>query len=220
MPFAVSFVGYHDSGKTTLAVEVARLLLKKGLRVGVLKSSKEPRPHLERGLSDTNLFWQAGVAKVAFWGKKEGFLRFFVPEKDDFSFWYFINRFFPEEDLVICEGFKGLRTLPKIEVVKKKGLESPLFRKGLPGLIAVVSDEPLETPCPRLPPEPEKIASFIKERLPKRRSPANLLVDGRPVGLTRFVSYALAESVKGFLRSLRGVKNPKVIELRIETRED
>ncbi|NPA49831.1 MAG: hypothetical protein GXO20_07590 [Thermodesulfobacteria bacterium] len=219
MPFAISFVGHHDSGKTSLAVEVARLLLEEGIRIGVLKSSKEERPHLERDFSDTNLFWQTGVAKVAFWGRKEGFLRFFVPEKDEFRFWYFVNRFFPEEDLVICEGFKKIQSLPKIEVWRE-GPEEPLFRRGVPGILAVVSEARLETPCPLLPPDPRIVASFIKERLPKKRPSATLLVDGRPVGLTRFVSRALSESVKGFLRSLRGVNNPKLIELRIESRED
>ena len=219
MPFAISFIGHHNSGKTTLAVEVARALLKEGLRVGMLKSSKEKGPHLERPHADTNLFWQTGVSKVAFWGQKEGLLRFFVPEKDDFSFWYFVNRFFPEEDLVLCEGFKSLKSVPKIEVWREGLAENPLFHR-TPAVVAVVSEIPLEAPCPVLPPAPEKIAAFIKEKMPSRRAVTSLLVDGRPVGLTRFVSRALAESIKGFLRSLRGVGKPRVIELRIETGKD
>ncbi len=219
MPFAIGFVGHHNSGKTTLIVEVAKILLEEGLRLGLLKSSKEEKPHLERPHADTSLFWQTGASKVAFWGQKEGFLRFFVPEKEDFSFWYFVNRFFPEEDLVLCEGFKSLKSLPKIEVWREGRGEKPLFHT-IPGIIAVVSTSSLKAPCPVLPPDPKRIAVFIKNKIPAKKTQTSLLIDGKPVGLTRFVSRALAESIKGFLKSLRGVKNPRVIELRVETRED
>ena len=220
MPFAVSFIGYHDTGKTTLLAEVARVLLKRGLRVGALKSSKEDRPRLEAAAADTNLIWATGVGKVAFWGRKEGFLRYFVPEKDEFSFWYFVNRFFPEEEIVLCEGFKGLKSLPKIEILREDSPEPPLYERGLPGLIAVVSKTPVEVNLPVLPPEPEKIANFIQGLLPRRRPEVNLLVNGRPVGLTRFVAKALSASVRGFIKTLRGVSEPHLIELRIETFED
>ncbi len=220
MPFAVSFVGYHNTGKTTLLAEVAKVLLARGFKVGALKSSKEERPHLERPGADTALIWQAGVQKVAFWGQKEGFLRYFVPEKDEFSFWYFLNRFFPEEDLVLCEGFKKIRSLPKIEIIKDPSAENPLFKQKLPGLIAIISPNPLKAPLPVLPREPSQIADFILKRRPTTKTSVNLLVDGKPVGLTRFVGQALKEAVKGFVKTLRGVKNPKIIELRIESFED
>ncbi len=219
MPFAVSFVGFHNTGKTTLLAAVAKELMARGLKVGALKSSKEERPHLERPGADTEIFWIAGVQKVAFWGAKEGLLRYHVPEKDDFSFWYYLNRFFPEEEIVLCEGFKKIRSLPKLEIVRPGGPE-PLFAKGLPGLIAVISPQNLQTRLPVLPPDPKQIATFILERRPQRKAPATLLVDGKPVGLTRFVAKALAESVKGFVRTLRGVRDPKVIELRIDSFED
>ncbi|AEH45057.1 molybdopterin-guanine dinucleotide biosynthesis protein B [Thermodesulfatator indicus DSM 15286] len=217
MPFAISFIGRHNSGKTTLAAQVAALLKAKGLKVGALKSSKEAGPRLEEGRQDTNLFWREGVEKVAFWGQNEGFLRFHVPEKNDFSFWYFVKRFFPEEDIVICEGFKSLRSLPKIEVVREDLPEEPLYKEGIPGLIAVVGDK--KSPYRALPNDPEEIAEFILSIKPR---PENniLLVDGRPVGLTRFVARALTETVRGFLRSLRGIKDPKVIELRLKLPED
>ncbi|WP_022853959.1 molybdopterin-guanine dinucleotide biosynthesis protein B [Thermodesulfatator atlanticus] len=218
MPFAIAFIGRHNSGKTTLATQVAKELKALGLKVGVLKSSKEPRPRIEESRSDTSRFWQEGVAKIAFWGKEECFLRFYAPEKDDFTFWYFIKRFFPEEDIVICEGFKGIRSVPKIEVVNENLKEPPLYQENIPGLIAVVGAK-TATGYQNLPPEPAKIARFIMARLPRRET-ATLLVDGKPVGLTRFVSRALVESLKGFLRTLRGVKNPEIIELRIELPKD
>ncbi|OAG27970.1 molybdopterin-guanine dinucleotide biosynthesis protein B [Thermodesulfatator autotrophicus] len=217
MPFAISFIGRHNSGKTTLAAQVAATLKARGLKVGAIKSSKEAGPRLEESRKDTGLFWREGIEKVAFWGQKEGFLRFHVPEKDDFSFWYFVKRFFPEEDIVICEGFKSIRSLPKIEVVRKDLSEPPLYQENIPGLIAVVGDN--KSPYRALPDNPEKIAEFILSIKPRKENNI-LLVDGKPVGLTRFVAKALSETIRGFLRSLRGIKNPKVIELRLKLPED
>ncbi len=217
MPWAVSFVGPHNSGKTTLLQKLVPELVGRGLKVGFLKSSKEPRAHLEREGSDTRALRESGAEPTVFWGADELFVSLKAPPKDDFTFWALLERFFFDCDLVISEGFKGLRSLPKIEVLGREG-EEPLFTR-IPGVIALVGEMP-SPPLPLFAPEDIRgLADFILKRRPQRAHVV-LTIDEAPVGLTRFVSQALAHTVAGFVKSLRGVKHPRRIELKIDLGEN
>ncbi len=211
---AVALVGRHNTGKTTLLRGLVQEFKAQGFRVGVLKSSKEDAPSDAPG-KDTTLFQEAGADVVAFWGKKR--LQVSAPAlpKDDFTFWTVVFRYFAGLDLVLVEGLKGLRSLPKIEVYREGLTEGPLWEEGLPGLIACVGPRPAPGLAHFGPQEVSALAAFIKARLPKRKAKAELVVDERPVGLTRFVAEALWASVGGFVESLRGVKAPHRIELRL-----
>ncbi len=216
MPWAISFIGPHNAGKTTLLRGLAQELAQRGLKVGFLKSSKEERADLEKEGTDTRLLRESGAWATAFWGKEEVFFSLPAPPKEEFNFWALIERFFFDCHLVLCEGFKGLRSVAKIEVLASG--KKPLFPQ-IPGVIALVGEYP-SSPLPCFSPQDFRgLADFILSRCPKPNR-VSLLVDDKPVGLTRFVSKALAQTVAGFLESLRGVKRPQKIELKINLGQD
>ncbi len=211
---AFSFIGPHNVGKTTVLVEVIKVLKEKGLKVGVIKSSKDPGPNEKLG-SDTSLYQKIGVEKVIFWGKEKLVLFQKSPLKDDFSFWYLIFSYFSHLDLVLVEGLKNLLSVPKIEVLRKDQKEPPFFQQGITGVIAVVADYHINGfPCFDIK-DYTGIANFLLKRIPKYRSKIELIVDGRPIGLTRFVERALYSTIMGFIKTLRGVVEPREVEIRL-----
>ncbi len=213
---AFSFIGPHKVGKTTVLCGVLQELSRRGLRVGVIKSSKEASVSEKPG-SDTVRFAEAGAKEVIFWGQtKTAIFKESLP-KEDLSFWTLVSRHFSGVDLILVEGLKKLVSIPKIEVSRQGQRESPFFRQGFPGIIAVVADYPVrELPCFALE-DYQGLADFILARLPKRRTKVELIVDDRPIPLTRFVEEALSGTIKGFLQSLRGIKDLKEIDIRLRS---
>ena len=218
MPFALSFIGPHNAGKTTLLQGLVQELTERGLKVGFIKSSKEEAAERERPGADTLLIKEAGAEPVAFWGTKELNLSFSAPPKNDLSFWAFLARYFSQCDLVLCEGFKGLKSLPKIEVVPDQAKE--LLWPQVPGVIALVSKQSHPELPTFHPAGISTLADFILALKPHRQERVTLVVDGQALGLTRFVSQALAGVVKGFVQNLRGTGPLHSIELKIKLLED
>ena len=218
MPFAISFIGPHNAGKTTLLQALTKELKARGLRIGFLKSSKEEEAERERPGADTLLLKEAGALPSVFWGAKELALSFNAPPKNDFTFWSVVGRYFGDCDCVLCEGFKGLKSLPKIEIVPQGQKEG--FWTQVPGVVALVSERVFpDFPC--FHPESIKaLADFILAIKPLRKEKVTLLVDGQVVGLTQFVSQALAGVVKGFVQNLRGIGPLHSVELQIKFFED
>ncbi len=211
-----SFVGPHKVGKTTVLCGVLQELSRRGLKVGVIKSSKEPSVSEKPG-SDTVRLAEVGAEEIIFWGQAKTVIFKNSLPKDDLSFWTLVSRHFAGVDLVLVEGLKRLISLPKIEVSRREQKEIPFFRQGLPGIIAVAADYPIPgLPCFALE-DYQGLADFILARLPKRRSKVELIVDDQPIPLTRFVEEALSGTIRGFLRSLRGIKDLKEIEIRLKS---
>jgi len=214
----VSFIGPHNVGKTTLIVKVVEFLKAQGLRVGVLKSTKEPRGKTDQPGSDTFRYRAAGVDPVALWAKEE-IVIYQKAQDREAAFWSFIFRHFSDCHLVIAEGFKGLAYLPKIEVARRE-VSQKLLLEEVPGVVALVSNfnPPVSIPIFDLE-DREGLSHFILERFYRVFEPqVDLLVDGRPVGLTRYVRQALRGVITGFLQSLRDVPHP-FSEVEIKLRE-
>ncbi|MGI6638961.1 MAG: molybdopterin-guanine dinucleotide biosynthesis protein B [Desulfobulbus sp.] len=146
MPFLIAFIGWHNSGKTTVAAQVASLLHKKGFRVGVLKSTKETGLEPERPTSDTSRYRQAGAVRVALAAPDELIVRSDALGREPLEL---ARRFFADLDFVLVEGFKSARGLPKIEV-RREGIAEPAIFASKAGaeVIAVVCDTPLQGPLP------------------------------------------------------------------------
>ena len=150
MPFHIAFVGWHNSGKTTVAVQVASLLHRQGFRVGVLKSTKETGLAPERAGSDTSRYSEAGAMRVALSAPDTLIVR----ENEDNA----ARRnpvtlaccLFPDMDFVLIEGFKHARGLAKIEV-RREGIKEEAISTGQAGhnVIALVCDSPVaeNLPC-------------------------------------------------------------------------
>lgn len=64
MPPIITFIGWHDSGKTTLASQVVRLLKECGYSVAVIKSTKDTGLLPNQEGTDTGAYTQAGADAV------------------------------------------------------------------------------------------------------------------------------------------------------------
>lgn len=64
MTAIISFIGWHESGKTTLAAGVVAHLHRKGLRVAVIKPSDKRGISFDTPDTDTSVHRRAGAAEV------------------------------------------------------------------------------------------------------------------------------------------------------------
>lgn len=138
MPPVLSFVGYSNSGKTTLIKEVVKQLAKKNIRVGVIKHHHQS---LELPSNkDTTFFSRIGAKKVALVGKN-GY-QIIVLEEEPLT--EVVLAEFKDMDLIIIEGYKK-QGFSKIEVIG-----FGYNRLDIPenDLVALVSAENIEANVP------------------------------------------------------------------------
>jgi molybdopterin-guanine dinucleotide biosynthesis protein MobB len=137
----------------------------KGVSVAVIKRC----PHGfqwedgNRG-KDSELFLQAGSEAVGLWGPDRWALLLPSPVEPDLPSW--ATRFFPNVDIVLIEGGKGVRGIPKIAV--GGGAAGKLPSIPVDELLAVVSDANpcLGTPC-FSPHRVEELVEFLAQKIKK-----------------------------------------------------
>ena len=210
----VSFIGWHDSGKTTLATGVVRHLKRMGYRVAVIKSSSEKNIVFDTAGTDTHKHKQAGADAVMLVAPDQMVLQA-AGRKNSLTI--LAHRYFPDVDIVIAEGFKRARQVAKIEVVRNPEQQ---LRKEVQGVIAVASDLEITADYVFRLNEAEEIALFLEKRYlsttQKQTDKAVILVNGRKIVLKPFIQESLAGTVKGYVDSLKNVHGPiREIELRI-----
>jgi len=115
---AIGIVGYHKSGKTTLGVELCRVLSDKGLRVGVIKHVS-----CELRLADADSSKYKAFASVVAAASPEEAEIIVKGEKrlED------MLEYCADCDLVLVEGFKRERLFPKIVCLREKEEKEDLF---------------------------------------------------------------------------------------------
>jgi len=162
MTQVVSFIGHHNSGKTTLLAQVISILLERGFRVGAVKHA----PHLDdmdSRDSDSAQLREAGAEQTLlisddtcalFWDTDPG-----KPIER------LIERLFAGYDLVLVEGYKH-GPFPKIEIYRRLETRAdPLA--GEVEVMAVVTSKKVALPdgvkvlSPR---RPDEVADFIEEK--------------------------------------------------------
>ena len=161
MPPIIAIVGESRSGKTTLIEKLISELKSRGYRVATIKHSIHHLSIDKQG-KDSWRHLQAGSAATAIISPGEVVLIKTVAAEPDLTD---IARLLGDDyDIILTEGFKDSR-LPKIEVHRKAG--------GLPlslvkNLIAIVTDEPIETSTRQLPLNDIKaLADFLENNLIK-----------------------------------------------------
>lgn len=215
MPSIVTFIGWHNSGKTALICDVVSHLKNLGYRVAVIKSSSDRSVAFDQPGTDTAKHKAAGADSVMFLGPDQMVLQ---NQKTDLSLRTLSHRYFPDMDIVIGEGFKSSRKIPKIEVVKDP---EQALRNEVHGVIAVVtSNEDIAGDYIFRPTESLEIAQFLEKRFllgqAKGIERAALLVNGNKIPLKGFVQDSLAGTVNGFVHALKLVDDIEEIELRIK----
>ncbi|WP_446010779.1 molybdopterin-guanine dinucleotide biosynthesis protein B [Candidatus Electrothrix sp.] len=172
MPPIITFIGWHDSGKTTLAAQVVRLLKKRGYSVAVIKSTKDTGLLPNQEGTDTGAYTQAGADAVTLIAPDLLVMTADRPEKNLPAL---ARRFFADMDLVIGEGFKGADKVDKIEVFRGQGMR---LAEQVSGVIAAATDQksfdrpPADSLVFPLN-QPKKIADFLEKeyiRIPSAHS--------------------------------------------------
>ncbi|HWP96321.1 MAG TPA: molybdopterin-guanine dinucleotide biosynthesis protein B [Syntrophomonadaceae bacterium] len=138
---SIGFVGYSNSGKTTVVAALIKILSQKGYRVAAIKHASHGYD-LDVPGKDSWQHFQAGAQKVIVVGPDAMSVHQHLEREPLLAE---ILATIENVDLILIEGYKN-EPGPKVEIVREK--ESP--RVGLKGnLLAVVSDSPIpeEVPC-------------------------------------------------------------------------
>lgn len=216
----VTFIGWHDSGKTTIASKVVRHLKELGYRVAVIKSSKETDIEFDTPGTDTFKHKEAGADSVLFVAPDQMVLQ---TKNNDTSLTTLAYRYFQDVDVVIGEGFKQARQVAKIEVFRNS---NQMLRDKVHGVKAIVTDKEVSANYVYVFKlnETKEIASFIEKNYlkneKKEAETTSLLINGKKIMLQKFVQKCLAGTVYGFVRTLKLVSDVKEIELRISLNGD
>jgi len=139
-PAVVAFVGGHDSGKTTILVELVPRLKAHGLVVGTLKHTTRDVEDDTPG-KDSQRHAAAGAAVAALVTPARTTARHLGEEE---ALADILRREFRGCDLVLIEGYKSL-AMPKIEVVRT-GVPRPEVVEP----VARISDGPFQGSVPTL----------------------------------------------------------------------
>jgi molybdopterin-guanine dinucleotide biosynthesis protein MobB len=144
MPPIISIVGESKSGKTTLIEMLISELKSRGYRVATIKHSIHSLSFDKPG-KDTWRHIQAGSSATAIVSPDKFVLIKPVSKEPDLNE---IARLLGDEfDIVLTEGFKQSQ-VPKIEVHRKAA--GPSLNR-VNNLIAIATDEPLETETSQFP---------------------------------------------------------------------
>ncbi|UCH50938.1 MAG: molybdopterin-guanine dinucleotide biosynthesis protein B [Chloroflexota bacterium] len=156
MPQIVSVVGKSKSGKTTLIEKLIPELKSRGYRVATIKHSAHSLS-FDKPSKDSWRHIQAGSAATAITSPDQIVLIKPVTEEPELSE---IARLVGDDyDIILAEGFKQSNA-PKLEVHRKA--TGPTINQ-INNLIAIATDEPLETKVRTLPLDDIKgIANFLE----------------------------------------------------------
>jgi molybdopterin-guanine dinucleotide biosynthesis protein B len=162
-PPILCFVGRSNSGKTTLIERLIPELVLAGYRVATIKHAGHGF-ELDTEGKDSWRHKRAGASSVIVLSK--GSLAMFSDVSDDIKVEEVRERFLASDiDLIIAEGWKS-EGHPKIVIVRDQMGEVPVSPEGL---LAVVSNKPLEVSVPSFEPDDIKgLTELIVRHFPKR----------------------------------------------------
>ena len=130
----ITFVGWHDSGKTTLVTRIVGELVALGYRVAVIKSTSDAGIAFDTPGTDTFKHKMAGAESVMLVAPDQMVLQ---TKNRGLSLRALAHQYFPDVDLVGGEGFKTEEGIAKIEV--RRNRDRPLHSR-VDGVVAVATD--------------------------------------------------------------------------------
>lgn len=208
MPPIVSVIGKSKSGKTTLIEKLIKELKSRGYRVATIKHApqgvsfdepdKDSWRHLQAGSESTIISSPDKVVMIKSVAQE--------PALDE------IARLLGEDyDIILTEGFKQ-GNAPKIEVHRKEA--GPPF-KDIKKLIAIVTDEPLETKARQFSPEDVKGLADLLEKgfIEPQRERISLYINNTPIPLTVFPKQIISNVLLASVSSLKGVSKIESLQI-------
>jgi molybdopterin-guanine dinucleotide biosynthesis protein B len=161
--------GYSGSGKTTLIEQLIPRLVMEGFRVSVIKHAHHGFDVDQPG-KDSHRHREAGAFEVLVTSPSRWVLMHELRGRPEPALEEQLERLSPC-DLVLIEGFKK-QDFPKLEV-HRKATGKPLLYPTDRRVVAVATDEPLDTPLPQFRLDDyEAICGFIMDHTGLRRRPA------------------------------------------------
>ena len=210
MPPVICIVGHHNSGKTTLVEKLLSELNSRGYRVATAKHAQ----HIDLDRPGTDSWRHVGAGSRAVVLATADRAVLIKPLDAAPSLDETIRLIGEDCDLVLAEGFKG-ESAPKIEV--QRNATGPLLND-LKGLLAVVSDEVLDTKARRFAWDDIKsLVDLIEEGFIKP-NPEHLAVyvNDKQIVLSSFPKEIIRNLMVAMASSLKGAGDPKRIEFRLK----
>jgi len=200
MPPIVSIVGKSESGKTTLIEKLIRELKSRGYRVATIKHSPQESDFDEPG-KDSWRHIQAGSDATAVSSPDKVVL--IKPVAQEATVDEVASLLGEDYDIILAEGFKQ-GSAPKIEVHRKGG--GTLIEE-LKKLIAIVTDEPLESRARQFSPEDTGALADLLEKgfIKPQKERISLYVNNIPITLTLFPRQFISNVVLAMVSCLKGV---------------
>lgn len=159
---AIGFIGYSNSGKTTLIEKLIPIFRARGLQVSAIKNAHHGFD-MDRPGKDSFRYRNAGAGQVLIATAVRWALLTETPQRSA-SLDELLDELAPS-DLVIIEGFKSEGAIPRIEVrrlpERASSVEPPIFPRDA-NVVALATDHAVDTALPVLDlNDPDKIAAFI-----------------------------------------------------------
>ncbi len=214
MPPIVSIVGNSKSGKTTLIEKLIQELKSRGYRVATIKHAPKGMTFDEPG-KDSWRHIQAGSEATAVSSQDKMVL--IKPVASDVTLDEVARVFGEDYDIILTEGFKQ-DNAPKIEVHRR---DAGLPLSDIKKLIAIVTDEPLETKARQFPLDDIKgLTDLLEEGFIKPQSERlSLYVNNTPILLSIFPKEFITNVIMAMASSLKGVGEVKSLEIFLRKRD-
>lgn len=159
---AIGFIGYSNTGKTTLIEKLIPIFRARGLAVSAIKNAHHGFD-MDRPGKDSYRYREAGAGQVLIATGQRWALLTETPQAPA-ALEELLAQLAPC-DLVIIEGFKSEGQIPRIEVRRTTNTEPPLFPHD-PNVIAVAADHAVDTTLPVLDlNDAANIAAFVIDHL-------------------------------------------------------
>jgi molybdopterin-guanine dinucleotide biosynthesis protein B len=208
----ISFVGRHNSGKTTVLEKVIRGLKERGYKVAVIKHHKGDFDLDIQG-KDTWRLAEAGSDVVVISSpRKTAVIR---QPKEELSLDSIKEMVWDGMDIVISEGYK-FDNKPKIEVFRSEVSDKILSDEK--DLVALVTDRKFDIDIPQFSlDDAEGIVEFIINKYLKNNTSAevSLTVNGVPLEMKPFIQDMFINTISGLVAALHGTAGAKEIKVTV-----
>ena len=209
MPPVVSIIGKSKSGKTTIVEKLVKELTSRGYQVATVKHAQDV--DFDVPGKDSWRHIQAGSTATALSSPREVII--IKPFKSQPALEQVLRFLGEDYDIILTEGFKE-GSAPKIEVhLQKSG--APL--QAIKGLLAIVTDEPLETKARQYSFDDIKSLADLLEKgfIKSEKGRTSLYINNVPVVLKSFPKKIIKDTICGMLSALSGLGRIKSIDIHL-----